>query len=891
MTDINPIGNYIGQNMAPLKPLLALKERNGDKSPNSSHYLTDALKEKYTGLLKTNEKARKEMIAAGQLVALFIEGKQILDWNPFTNAYSPRTPRKSDPNKIKAVNFMQYYCSNWQSKWRSSDPDIIVRAMSNQDQAVSKARKANAIVDYLEYKMYTRWYNLHEGLMAQVFGWYGNQVMPDYKKGVQVLKQIFETKEVQIGQGFGKCYDCEKTGPSAAFNQLQANDGDSDEGSMPPMPVCLNCGSTAVYHEPPPTTQIQYAAGYQATTQPNIKAEQLAFPACAWDYRYRMEESSWAIIEQDMSWGAIRSIIGDVILPAGESPNDFGLEVVANLSATGAPVGGKSSAPKGDRSNSGVISRMYLSPDEMFDIEIKGEQNGGEKTVSGQVLPFGARMSDLFPNGACVLGINGMATILSITADHHSQSVTSGVYHMKPLSGTGRGVTDAVEVQKRFNRFDSQAVRYMGTMATPATLWAEGAVPDNQKHLLSEPGADIPIRLQDFPEVRSVKDLMFPIQGQSVPGDMLQYTYQHLSNFMQLAYHITDFSGGLNPRVRNDTATGAEILDQNASELFSPALDIKADVRLDTAVKAFALWCQTNPEKRFIASTPSGRTGSRGIEVSAEDVKGEYEWSIAAGSEQPRNRLTKRKDAMAFYGLFGGILGYIQAKQMAPQEVADAERTWDMDFATEVVDEIAEVCRSRYESAKTLLGQAAQIRDLASMQYGPQSVPPPDLMQIISQVKPSMLIGEPAHQDKMKWFAELLDTDEGQAMSDTERELVQAFIQAEGMLAKGQAIVVGQAVSEAQIASNAPQMALQAAQSQQNQQAQAAQSAQQQQQSDQAAQAQGAQAVLQTIHEQGMQKGTEAENERQRQHELALKKLDVAAQSDKAKRSPAATGV
>ena len=702
------------------------------------------------------------------------------------------------------------------------------------------------------------------------------------ERSAYLLRQVFETREVQIGRGFGKCWDCEFSGEAGAFHGegslepqrrgdaevgifhggeenggIAADNGEDayrksgafpqierqsrgengvrgvvdgrvvagsggdpasgveDRSVLAPcaMPVCPNCGSMAVYTEAAPVALVEQAAGFEKIVQPNIKAVQLAFPACAWDYRYRMEESPWAIIEEDVSWGAIKSVIGNVVLPEGESPNDFGLEVIAALAGAGSAMGGRSDVPKPDRKRSGVISRMYLSAEDLYEIKIQGEQNLGEQTVSGEALPFGARMSDLFPDGCCVMGVNGMATVLSITADHHSRSVTSGVYHMKPLSGTGRGVADAVEVQKRFNRFDSQSVRYMGTMSTPARLVAEGAIEQNQRHLLGEPGADIPIRLQNFPEVRSVSDLIFPLQGQSVPGDMLQYTYQHLSNFMQLAYHITDFSGGLNPRVRNETATGAEILDSNANELFSPSLDIKADVRLDTAMKAFALWCELNPHRRFIGAAPTSKTGLRGIEVSGEDVKGEYEWSVAPGSEQPKNRLTKRKDAMAFYGLFGGVMGYIQAKQIAPQEVAEAERTWDMDFAGELIDETAEICRRRLEYARALLAQSAAFRAQASAHFGAE-LPPVDFGQLLAQVKPSMLVGEADHLANVRWFAELLKTDEGQEMADEERLLVQAFIEAEGALAQQQAALIAQAQSEVAGAAGAANGGMQTAERQ-----------------------------------------------------------------------------
>jgi hypothetical protein len=806
---------YDGKNWAPVKPFLALAEKNGDTSPYSKHYIADAIKEKYQTYVKKNDSSFREMISVGQMIALFIEGKQVLDWNPYTNAWTPRKVSRSDPNKIKAVNFMQYYCTNWQSKWGSSNPDVIVSARSTKDQDVSKARKANAVAEYLERTLYGSsqgsWFRYHEGLMAQCFGWYGRRVRPSYSGARQVVQPIMQNREIQLGQGYGKCHDCDYSG--SQFNSVQISQTDS-------MPVCPNCGSTGVIYEPPITLSLQQQVGEQPISIPHIIAEQLPLPACRWDLRYRAQDSSWFIYEQEGDENMIRRALGNIRFPEGDTPNSLGLDAVSALSSMGSPVGGRSDTTPKNRVGP-TITEFYLSADDLYDIQVQGD----EQTVDGDSLPTGTRLSDLFPDGACALGLNGFGLLWGLFAEHHSKSVRDGVYHMKPLSGSGRGVADAAEIQKRFNRFDSQAVRWMQNRATPATLHAAGAISANKRRLLGQPDVDIPIELSNFPEIRSVKDLVYPLQGESIPGDMLQYTYQHLSNFMQLAYHITDFSNGLNPRVRNDTATGAEILDANADSLFHPTLDIKAEVDVETIHAAFNLWCQNTPVKQFVAVKSRATSGARGMDLSGQDVEGDYDWDYVPGSQTPKNRLTKRRDLIAFYSLFGGIIGYLQAKAQNPQEVAEAERAFDMDFATDDFDEIGEICRARYEFAKDLLEQSLQMRGGVAQQYGVQ-LPQPNPLMIIPEVKPTMLVTEPAHLEKAAWFQRLLDTVEGQEMSDLERNLVSAFIQSHAMLAQGQQIAIQQGVSEAQVAGNAPQDQAQAAQAQSQAQQDAAMQAQ-----------------------------------------------------------------
>jgi len=862
-----------GRNLAPLKPLLALKESNGDKSPGAQHYLAQALKEKYDSLMKQNEKAWKEMYAVGQMIELFIEGKQILDFNPYTNVYTPRKLKNTDPNKIKAVNFMQYYCSNWEAKWGASNPDIVIKPLSNADQDIARARKANIVVDGLETKWYSAWYNQIEARSAQVFGTYINRVREDFgDKKRFAIRQIMEDRPVQFGDGFGKCHDCGFAGKATQFP--------ADSG----MPTCPECSSPGVVVDSPVSELIPQIVGQEKIYLPNIVLDQIPFSACRWDLRRRAEKSSWFIYEQDLSEGLLKRFFGNIKLPEGESINRFGLDTIARLAATGSPVSGKSAVgfnEKEQKEHRFTLTEMYLSAEDIADIVVKGEAEGaGEMTVENQRLPIGARLSDIFPDGCCALGVNGMSLIVGLYGEHHSTSVTSGVYHVKLFSGTGRGVSDAVEIQKRFNRQDSQISRFWAGRATPATLHVEGAIAPDKRKLLGQPDVDIPVKIQNFPEFRSLDQLVKPMQSESIGGDFLNYTYTHLQSFMQLAYHITDFSGGLGQRVNNKTATGAEILDANADALFSPCLSMKAEVRLETAQKGFAKWCKANPIPTFLPfKQPVG--GKTGAEIAGKDVGGDYEWSVADGSEEPKNRRTKKQNAVTFYQQFGGIMGYIQAKQIAPQEVTDAERLFDMDFAAEQVDSVAEVCRMRLEQGKQLLGQASQLRQQAQAAYNvdPASLPPVDYMSILMQVEPSMLVTEPHQQEKVKWFSDLLDTDEGMEMSREERELVSAFIQGQMQLAQGQALGIMQKQTELQQAAAQPQMEAQAAQAEmQNQQG-----AQQADAEQQRMQQEAAENESQRAHEREGRAGEAAEAEAQRAHEAAQADADRQHQLELAK--------
>lgn len=67
-----------GANLAPLDPLMRLQE-----SPGKTHYVCDAIKERFTEYIKREDATRRELIAAGEMVGHFMQGDQIIEPNPY----------------------------------------------------------------------------------------------------------------------------------------------------------------------------------------------------------------------------------------------------------------------------------------------------------------------------------------------------------------------------------------------------------------------------------------------------------------------------------------------------------------------------------------------------------------------------------------------------------------------------------------------------------------------------------------------------------------------------------------------------------------------------------------------------------------------------------------
>lgn len=852
-----------GVNAAPLKPFLDLRDRR-DKS-QSKNYLTDALKELYRDKMERDKAAWREMVNAGELVAFFLEGKQMLTYNRTLGSYVPVAPEGNDPMITRCINMMQYFFTNGLSKWDSSNPDVLVTPYSNADQAIAKARKANTVVEYLEHNMFGKnnrgWFQRNEALAAQIWGWYGRRVTLDRSvKDFSVIRNILGEKNVKIGEDKGFCAKCGYTGSEKREVSLSE--------SAEPMPQCPECGSLEFEFTSAQNVPIAAVVDQQKIFLPEVKCEALYFPAVRFDLKCRMEESSWAIIEKNMSEGAWRRILGDIRLPQGESGNEFGLEAIERLASAGSAVSGVSDVPengkKYDRNNI-VDSDMFFSPEDVAHIKL----NGDERTVGGYKYPKGATLADIYPNGGRVQGLAGMQLIYNLVDASHKNEISTGVFHMKPFSGTGRGQTDMTEGQKQMNRRYSQMDKHFDAWSTPATLWAENAIDEPYRKLLGMPDVDIPVKMQNFPGLR-ISDLVFPLQPKSIPSDLYNFTMDNLQNFMQITSHITSLAGGTGAIVDNDTATGARILDANADALFLPMLSGKADVTVATARNAFDLWCKHTPVARFIMYKQASPGGQFGIEVSGEEVQGEYSWSYVPGSEQPKTRFTILESKVNMYSQFGGILPYLQAKTQMPEQVAEIERDFDVEIGGTFYDTTSEICRLRFNNAQAMMQQAAQTSEAVATQFGvdPATIPPVDPMQVVMMVEPSMEVGEGNHQGKMKWFSNLLDTDEGRQMSREIRQLAGVFIQAHMQLAAGQQLAISSTEASVQQAVTAPQMEEQQAAEARQLEAQSAQEGVSAENDAKARYDQFVESERQRAHESETQT-------RQQQHEKELAKLNA----------------
>lgn len=492
------------------------------------------------------------------------------------------------------------------------------------------------------------------------------------------------------------------------------------------------------------------------------------FPECIWDFRHQPEQSSWFIHQRETSAQAVRRLLGNIRLSTGgEGRDDFGLKVMRNL-------GWAASGQVADQRKAEVykdpvtVIEYSLGPDDIADIVLKSP----EPTVGGDVIPAGPLLQS-YPDGLTIQGLNGLTIITGMFTEHHSATHVGGVWHSKPGSGTGQGLDDLREVQKRFNSNDSQVASFFRASGTLAMLVRKEALGDTDPGYLGTGNINIPIISQNLPDGMKLDDIVAPaFVPPSMSGQFFSYIYQHLNNFAQLTSHITDFSGGL-PGVKNNTATGAQITQANSNALFTPPLQVKGEVRLRIAEIVVALYRQHFPVERPFPL--KGRHGHMEYRfLSAANLEADISFEVVRDSELPRNMFTKREDYFAFFNMLGGAAGYAQMREMDPEFVVELERAFNVQMNSETYNYVAALCQQRIAQLK----QIAQFVPDPTVLTGLAIVPPLGMLQPVGPgvLDPPPVIEELDHQLKAKWLAQWLDFDEGQTAGPVMRACVTLLI-------------------------------------------------------------------------------------------------------------------
>ncbi len=604
----------------------------------------------------------------------------------------------------------------------------------------------------------------------------------------------------------------------------------------------------------------------------DIICELLDFPACRWDVRFTAEESSYFIYESKCSTAVLENLLDAEIDGDGAWHEQYGLQVIEQLARTGGNVEGEGKErPYGTYDNGAkenVVSEMWLQPEAYCDIEL----DQSEATVAGINIPKGrTSLLDVFPTGMCVVGINGMKTIIGLYAENHKDHIVSGRYHVQSFSGVGKGISDAVDVMKELNDLHSQLLAHVKSHAMPGFGYNSAVVTEEMARNIGKPRRNIPIDFTNAPDgARSINDVVQAIMPGN-PGNAAFAYKESLEGDLQMAMQVTQFSENPVLGVQSNTATGDKIRDANAATILVPQHLNKADhrKRADKVIyNLFKRFC--NKPKFFATRDKNGITKGRYLEGSQfSDVDIEFE--IVSNSEIPVRPYAQREALAQILQFSGGMEGLLMAAQQNPEMTGEIVQAFGAKLSIPTPKDIARVCRKRIEQAKQLLKvELTNQQLLASI-----GAPPVDntnlAAAVVSRLTPPISPKEPFANQKCQWYAELLDSDELQYSPPELRYVIEELIDRQLQeSALGQAQVQNDQ-SMATIMGNLPMLVGEQALNQQNQQLEAqAQQAQQQAQLQQQQQTAMIQSQTQLAQQKQQAEIDQTTSEAQHSQALAL---------------------
>lgn len=753
------------QNLAPAKPIYALSERR-----ESGQYLADALRELIHDFLQRDREVFRDVANTSEVVSNFIQGKQIWQKSDWTGEWRiVRPSSNADPNRVTAINIMQFYATTQVKMFTSSNPDLEPADQYKQREYREKVKVAKAVWNHYESKFYTPRFNQQEALHAIVSGTYVESVRYDQmKRGSKFFREITQNKRVRLNDGYSRCFSCGAQGGYDDFVKQP------EEGQPAEFPKCPNCGSHEVMPPEEPMEQdYSSVTGVQPVQMGDLDIRLIPIQTLRFNVRVPVEESSWAVERIQMEESKLRYLLGDLDFQFSDNETDDGLKALEHISRAGNTIAGQDTdVMPSPLTRPAIVDRVTIKPEDVSHIKL----NEDTVTLAGVTLPKDSRLSDIIPEeGATVLAVNDGGIIIGMYfGSHHSNEMSSGTYHMRLESGLGRGSEDTVEVQKRFNRNDWQISKFGEATATPGHTVVAGAVKRAHMRKIGHPQAIIPVSKSVAMALKTT-ELVRQLPPGTVGAQFFQYTYDILNQYRQLTSHSTDFSNAF-PGVDNATATGARLAKSNAESVFSPALQIKSFVRIGTAQNTIKL--RSGPQFQGLnqwfnlGQTPGQRPIGRNVQT--EEIDCDIEFTVVRDSEQPKTMYDRQVDFVNMMNVAAAGGGYTQIKATDPK-LADAMlKAFDIDIDDETMDMITDVCEERLEQALELQSQYQMFTQVAQAQGMPLPPIPPEAA--LAGLEPAIATEEPNHMQKAKWFMDYLDCPDGTAMSNDQREIVKMFV-------------------------------------------------------------------------------------------------------------------
>lgn len=467
------------------------------------------------------------------------------------------------------------------------------------------------------------------------------------------------------------------------------------EQPAPPSPTCPDCGAPNIEVEQAEPFTVEAVTGYDDIETGSIVCEPVPCFELKHETTKSPQTSTYLIRNRRVRVAELEYEYPDLEIKQGKT-DDRGLALEDDLKRSTID-GAGSGRTRSDAHDAPTVdfTQVWLSPCLYARKRLKKDL----QTASGQTIPAGTKLADVFKKGLYMCFIEGIKGPVELRDECHKDYWVGGVLRQRAISSLGSGIEDIINSNMQLNLVYSIIYEQLRTSAMPATLFDTRLLPNGVSAYLGSL-SNIPVELAALDDKRSLQDSVYQLQPQPPSAQHFAYT-DKLNQHMQLASRVTDFSGGL-PGVQNDTATGAEILDANSQSLFAPQLANKAEVDRRGAEIELNLFKANQFDEMYISL--QGRRGEQdGIWLSAADINTDLYAEVVPDSYLPQTNRERRERWDAFLQRVGGLPGLKAALQEFPDQVEVLAEIFDVDLGGEDYTAAAELCRERIEQMKAAL--------------------------------------------------------------------------------------------------------------------------------------------------------------------------------------------
>ena len=463
----------------------------------------------------------------------------------------------------------------------------------------------------------------------------------------------------------------------------------------PDSTICPDCGSPNAEVEQAEPFEVEAVTGYDDIETGSIVCEPVPCFELKHETTKSPQTSTYLIRNRRVRVAELEYEYPDLEIKQGKT-DDRGLALEDDLKRSTID-GAGSGRTRSDAHDAPTVdfTQVWLSPCLYARKRLKKDL----QTASGQTIPAGTKLADVFKKGLYMCFIEGIKGPVELRDECHKDYWVGGVLRQRAISALGSGIEDIINSNMQLNLVYSIIYEQLRTSAMPATLFDTRLLPNGVSAYLGSL-SNIPVELAALDDKRSLQDSVYQLQPQPPSAQHFAYT-DKLNQHMQLASRVTDFSGGL-PGVQNDTATGAEILDANSQSLFAPQLANKAEVDRRGAEIELNLFKANQFDEMYISL--QGRRGEQdGIWLSAADINTDLYAEVVPDSYLPQTNRERRERWDAFLQRVGGLPGLKAALQEFPDQVEVLAEIFDVDLGGEDYTAAAELCRERIEQMKAAL--------------------------------------------------------------------------------------------------------------------------------------------------------------------------------------------